>query len=204
MAIKASELMQQMMDAGAPMEAVVIALRAIEDAQAEIEAKRAAARDRKRRQRAKERDGECDEGVTVTGQSQDSHEDTPLSRPLSPQTPQTPTHTPVDNTPARKADKFPMPEFCRDEQTWRDFKQNRKAKRLPCTPSAHAKLIRDVHKLADEEWPPWRVFDEIVARGWGAAYEFRDDRKPRNDHRKQPNSGRNTAELAMQKLGHRQ
>ena len=200
MALKASELMQQMMDAGAPMEAVVIALRAIEDAQSELEAKRAAARERKRRQRAKAQDAERDEDVTVTGQSQDSHGTSPHPLPLSPQTPQTPTPAPVENTRAREADKFPCPEWC-DPAVWRDLKANRRTKRLTNTPTAHKRFVEAIEAMADEHWPPGRLVEAIAAKGWGGPHDPREARKPNNDNRKQANSGRNTADLARQKLG---
>ncbi|HEX8556429.1 MAG TPA: hypothetical protein VF695_17155, partial [Sphingomonas sp.] len=56
-----SDLMEAMAAAGAPMEAIVLAVRALEAKDAEIEARRAGDRERKRRQRA----------GTVTGQSRD-------------------------------------------------------------------------------------------------------------------------------------
>ncbi|MFX8477659.1 hypothetical protein ABTL82_19495, partial [Acinetobacter baumannii] len=66
--------MKAMADAGAPFEAILIAVRAIEDAEnraadatAAIEAQRAAAREKKRRQRALSRDS----GDDVPGQSRD-------------------------------------------------------------------------------------------------------------------------------------
>ena len=68
--MRPSELAQAMSDAGAPMAAILIALRAIEERDEQIEAKRTVERERKRRQRANA-DG------TVTGQSRDSHGDIP-------------------------------------------------------------------------------------------------------------------------------
>lgn len=60
-----ADLMQQMSDAGAPMEAILLAVRALEAKDADIEQRKANARDRKRRQRERDRD------VTVTRQSRD-------------------------------------------------------------------------------------------------------------------------------------
>lgn len=173
MSLKVSELMQAMADAGAPMEAILIAVRAIEAAQDCIEQKRAVERDRKRRQRERDNHG------TVTGQSQDSPVPPPLSRPPNENNSNPPTHTPPDvTTRARKADPFPKPEWC-SEQIWNDLKANRKAKRLPNTASAHAKLIRDLTAMADDDWPPGRLLEAIVARGWAAAYDPRDSRNDR-------------------------
>ena len=67
--------MQAMSDAGAPMDAILIAVRALEERDAEIDAKRAIERDRKRRQRQRDSHG------TVTGQSQDIPDSTPFPAP---------------------------------------------------------------------------------------------------------------------------
>lgn len=90
-------LIRRMAEAGAPAEAIALAVEAIEAAQAQIEAGRTAARDRKRRQRER--------NVTVTGQSRDMDVTVtphPPSLPSSPQTPQQPTHPPGEILPARK------------------------------------------------------------------------------------------------------
>jgi hypothetical protein len=90
-------LIRSMADAGAPPEAIALAVEAVEAAEAKVEAGRAAARERKRRQR--------DKGVTVTGQSRDTDvtvtAETP-SLPSSPQTPQQPTHPRGDISPVRE------------------------------------------------------------------------------------------------------
>ena len=75
-----ADLMEQLLEAGAPMEAVIIAVRAVEAKDAELAERKTNDRDRKRRQRARGRD----EDGTVTGQSRDEDgtvTDTPLSRP---------------------------------------------------------------------------------------------------------------------------
>lgn len=151
---------------------------------------RSAAAERQARYRARKAGKSQADAVTsdVTRDVTDG-DAAPLALPPKDNNSNPPTHTPEHTPRARKADDFPMPEFCRDEQTWRDFKANRKAKRLPCTPSAHAKLLRDIERLSDDEWPPGRLFEEIVARGWAAAHDPRETRKPSNDrpsHRPQP------------------
>lgn len=82
-------LIRSMSAAGAPAEAIALAVEAVEAVEGQLAAQRSAARDRKRAQRAKSKDSHG----TVTGQSEDSHVD-PRPLPLSPQTPQTPTPTP--------------------------------------------------------------------------------------------------------------
>lgn len=118
---------------------------------------------------------------TVTSDACDA--DPSLSRPLSPQTPLTPTHTHPDITPrARKGGDFPMLD-CTDADTWADFLRNRKAKRLPNTATARRKLESDLAEVsARTGWPPGEVFAACVAKGWGAIY---DPRETTNDRPKQ-------------------
>ena len=161
--------------AGAPPEAIALAVEAIENVQAEIERKRAVERDRKRRQRANGQDN----AGTVTGQSRDSHGDVPdkpLSRPPNEINSNPPTHTPGYIYPARaKPDDFPKLD-CASAPLWADFLTNRKRKRLPNTPSAHRKLIADLETMsARTGWPPGQVFEACVAKGWGAIYDPRDE-----------------------------
>jgi hypothetical protein len=64
---------------------------------------------------------------------------------------------------------------------WSDLLKNRKSKRLTNTATAHTKFIRDLMAMVDDEWPPGRLLEAIVARGWGGAYdprETRNDRQP--------------------------
>lgn len=126
---------------------------------------------------------------TVTSDACDA--DPSLSRPLSPQTPLTPTHTHPDITPrARKGGDFPMLD-CTDADTWADFLRNRKAKRLPNTATARRKLESDLADIsARTGWPPGEVFAACVAKGWGAIY---DPRETTNDRPKQrPSTARET------------
>lgn len=144
------------------------------------------AKDRERQARRRSRDvTECH----VT--KRDSVTDPSLSRPLSPQTPHTPTHTHPDITPrARKGGDFPMLD-CTDADTWADFLRNRKAKRLPNTATARRKLESDLAEVsARTGWPPGEVFAACVAKGWGAIY---DPRETTNDRPKQrPSTARET------------
>lgn len=115
--------------------------------------------------------------VTVT--ECDIEDDPSLSRPPNENNSNPPTHTHPDvTTRARKADPFPRPDWC-SEQIWNDLKANRKAKRLPNTASAHAKLLRDLEAMSDDDWPPGRLLEAIVARGWAAAYDPRENRNDR-------------------------
>lgn len=177
--MRASELVQAMTEAGAPMEAVLIALRALEAKDAEIASRDAATAAR----RAKDAERKRTERASVHGQSTDSprtvQDDPSLSLPPNENNSNPPTHTHPDvTTRARKADPFPRPDWC-SEQIWNDLKANRKAKRLPNTASAHAKLLRDLEAMSDDDWPPGRLLEAIVARGWAAAYDPRENRNDR-------------------------
>lgn len=104
-----------MSDAGAPPEAIALAVEEIEALQAALDARRSSDRDRKRSQRERLK------SANVTGHSEDSHgtvTPTPALDKVSPQTPnQTkPTPTPPYNPPAspkrgtRLANDFEPPE----------------------------------------------------------------------------------------------
>lgn len=115
-----------------------------------------------------ERNGR-DAGVTLVA---------PLSPP--PLTPPNPQISPPYNPPTTpelsrvpveraKADPFPRPEWV-DGQVWRDFLANRKRKKLANTATAHKRLMDDIHRHADDDWPPGRLLEAATARGWGAIY----------------------------------
>ncbi|HLZ78829.1 MAG TPA: hypothetical protein VKQ09_05770 [Sphingomonas sp.] len=72
------------------------------------------------------------------------------------------------------ADPFPRPDFA-DPQHWADFLANRKRKKLPNTATAHARLLSDIARLADEEWPPGRILQHAAERGWAGIYDPREN-----------------------------
>ncbi|WP_419828304.1 hypothetical protein [Sphingomonas sp.] len=49
---------------------------------------------------------------------------------------------------------------------WGGFLAHRKAKRETLTPRAYQLLCGKLARLADDEWPPGRIVDTIVERGW--------------------------------------
>lgn len=108
-------------------------------------------------------------------------------------------HTPGNNTRARKGrDDFPCPEWAEPE-IWRDLKRNRKTKRLTNTPTAHKRFVEAVEGMADASWPPGRLLEAIVAKGWGGAHDPREEPRNRTNARQQP-SNRNAADLTRAKL----
>lgn len=174
-----SALIRNMAAAGATVDAIALAVEAIECAQAEADAPRAAARERKRRQRERdrERDMSRDSHVTVTRQERD--EPAPAPSPLS--SPQPPQQTPhphphPEGTDARtrkvRSTAWPCPEGV-DPAHWTDMLANRKSKRLANTATAHAGVLRDLAKFSDEEWPPGRIVQHAAERGWGAIFDPR-------------------------------
>jgi hypothetical protein len=101
-------------------------------------------------------------------------------------------HTHPDMNPrARKADPFPRPGWCKEAQHWTDLKANRKAKRLPNTPTAYLKFLRDIEQWVEPGWPPGRLLEAIVGRGWASAQY--DPREIQNHGRSAPQSLRNDA-----------
>jgi hypothetical protein len=128
---------------------------------------RSAAAERQARYRA--RKAEAENVTRDVTRDNNSVTDPSLSRPPNENNSNPPTHTHPDiSTPRARSDPFPRPEWA-DPQHWTDLKANRKAKRLPNTPTAYAKFQRDIEKWVDGDWPPGRVLEAIAARGWASA-----------------------------------
>lgn len=175
--MKVSDLMQALSDAGAPMEAILIAVRALEEERGEIEKRRAGDRERKRRQRAKP----DNEDGTVTGQSRDMDGtvtvNPSLSLPPNEINSNPPTHTHPDNKPARegKSGTPAKPEGV-SEQTWADFRAHRRAKKAPLTVSAMTGITREAEKAG---WALEAALIETMASGWQSfKAQFVQDRRP--------------------------
>ncbi len=191
-------LLARLIEAGTPADLIEeVAMMIAEKRAADRAVEDARAKARERQARKRERDQSRD--VTECHVTECDGEATPLSAPPNDIYSNPPHLSPNSQTGAR--DAFPCPEWC-EPAVWADLKRNRKAKRLANTATAHSQFLRDIAKLATDEWPPGEVVRDIAARGWGGAYDPRNatnDRKPRND-RPAP-SNRNTAELALAKLG---
>lgn len=179
------------MAAGVTGEALVAAIAEMEAAQPkDAAAERRRAWDRERKRKAK--DAANSTGIPL--ESAESAETSSL--PLPPNeyisNPPTPTHPDRDTPPARKAARFPSAFPCpawADEPVWADLLKNRKAKRLPNTATAHRKFVQAVEVMADEAWPPGRLLEAIVARGWAGAYDPRENRNDRPVQSSQSASG---------------
>lgn len=218
-ALSLADLARRLADAGTPMEAIIMALEAVEAEQTRSAEGRAKAAERKRRQRERDADGavtrpsQDNQGDnhadgTVTGQSQDSHGDHPLSRPPNDIYSNPPTQTPGNITARETANEagnvFPRPDGV-DRALWADFRANRKAKKLSNTASAYAKFQRDLAaECARTGWPPGDVLRACVERGWGAIYKITEQnngQQRQSGHR--GGSTRDAARLALERLGQR-
>lgn len=89
--------------------------------------------------------------------------DAPLSLPPNENISNPPTHTPGNNTPARKGTgTIAKPDGVTD-QVWRDFLAHRKAKRATVTPTVIAGIGREAAKAG---WSMDAALAECVTRGW--------------------------------------
>lgn len=159
----APEVIDAMIAAGASAEVIAAAWKAdLAKEEAKVEDRRAKDRERQRRHRASR-------NVAVT--ACDSTDAPPAA--LDKETPPTPPKEINPTTPrtheGRGREAFPRPDWA-DRQVWSDLLANRRKKNLANTASAHRKLLADIAKLVDEDWPPGRVLEAAVSRGWGAIY----------------------------------
>lgn len=72
-----------------------------------------------------------------------------------------------------KANPFPRPVWA-EVSVWADFLTNRKLKRQPNTATAHKRFLNDVARLSNDEWPPPRLLEHAVAKGWAGIYDPRE------------------------------
>lgn len=157
--MKPSELVQAMIDAGATMEACVIALRALEERDQADDERRAKAAERKRKSRARKDDGR-DGHVTVTGQSQDTSppppEDKKVPDPKKTHTPSTPPKNPP--TGVKKGSRLP--------DDWRPTEAD-----LAWAESAYPG--RDFDHETEKFRDHWRAASgqNAVKRDWSAAWK---------------------------------
>lgn len=137
-------LIRRMTDAGAPPEAIAIAVEEIEAIQACLDARRTADRDRKRAQR------EAQKSANVTGHSGDSHGTvTGQTPPPNKETPQTPKE--INPRPCVRGTRARLG-YHRLPEGWRPSK--------PFPAPLQAKV---------DQWPPGALDDEIAAmKRWAA------------------------------------
>jgi len=84
---------------------------------------------------------------------------------------------------ARHIDHFAVCPPGVDPAHWRDFRENRRKKKLANTETAYQAQLRDLAKFSDDEWPPGRVLQHAAERGWGAIFDPRPTSRNFNGNR---------------------
>lgn len=97
---------------------------------------------------------------------------------------------------ASKPDPYPRPAGV-PAQAWADFLTNRRRKKMPNTASAYKRLLDDLDRLVDDDWPPGRLVEFAASRGWCGIYDPRTTSHERTDDRQRPQfAGKSTANAA--------
>lgn len=214
-----SQLMEAMAGAGAPFEAILIAIRALEEKDAEIAARDNAAAEKRARDAARKKASRGTSEETpgnVTGQSTDVPEtvldDPSLSRLPNENNSNPSTHTHPDNNSPREgtdpADAEAVPASQRkrqrkakpeavtpdrpedvSEQVWSDFLTHRRKLDADLTETALAGFRREA---ADVGWPLERAISESILRGWRGfkAKWVKDDERSTTGWGSSPGNGR--------------
>lgn len=98
---------------------------------------------------------------------------------------------------------WPCPEGV-DPAHWRDFKRNRKTRRLTNSETAYLGQLRELERLSDDEWPPGRLVQYAAEKGWGSINDPREQLHGRSDTlgRNQPADGlSSTARASLSVFG---
>lgn len=152
---------------------------------------RSAAAERQARYRAREKAKGYVDSVTrdVTRDGNSDVTKDPLSLPPNEKISNPPTHTPENNTHARKGPIFVCPNGV-DPAVWADFLKARKTKGCTNSATAYAKVLRDIAAVsATTGEPPGRVVEVAAERGWASINDWTEG-KPHNGtaNRKSPAS----------------
>lgn len=182
-----ADLLARLIACGTPAELVGEVAMALAKAEAaaaaQVEAAMAPTKGALRMRRYRERHTPSPSVTSDAGDAQvtESVTDPAPSPPplLSPQTPQT-TPPPLphpensdastrEGRPVRAKSRWPRampPPAGVSEEQWVGFIEHRKAKRQPLTDRAYQLLTNRLTEHANDEWPPGRIVDLIVERGW--------------------------------------
>ncbi len=191
-----ADLLARLIAAGTPADLVGEVAMALASARAEADAlaarrQRDAARQQDRRDRLRAASVSRDvKPCHVT--SRDIADETP-SPDKSPPDPQKLTPTPQahgEGAPTREAPgrAWACPDGV-DPGHWRDFRANRRRKRLTDTETAYAAQLRAIERYATAEWPPGRLVRHAAEMGWGKIVDpteiegHRNGKRPANDYR---------------------
>lgn len=158
-----SELMRAMADAGAPFEAILIAIQALDAKDAAIAAKDREQTEKRAKDAERKRQARSERGAfrrrprNIQGQSKDC----PMDPPIEDHTP--PVSSNDETSPARKSKtKPPAKPDCVTDATWRDFTDHRKRKG-GLTQTALEGIEREAKAAG---WPLEAALTEVVTRNW--------------------------------------
>lgn len=174
--------MQQMADAGAPMAAIVLAVRAIEERDQADAERRAKAAERKRNERERRRlereelkRQSRDSHATVTGLSGDPYLDgSPPSPLLNPNQVITPLSPPKKAKGKRSKLEFEPPDWVPLEP-WQAFVEHRQAMRsIPFTAAAAQGVVSKMDDLRGQGHCPEKLLRKAVMHGWRTVFEAED------------------------------
>lgn len=156
-----------------------IAVREAEEAE-KLEVKRAKARERQQQKRERDRNA-MSRNVTVT--ARDKRDASPNERDNLTPTQGLPQDADASLPQGAKRTIWVCPPGVNPDH-WRDFLKNRRTKHLTNSETAYRGQLRELEKLADDEWPPGRLVEYAAAKGWASIND------PRNDYGKRPHSER--------------
>lgn len=182
-----ADLLARLIAAGTPAELVGEVAMALATAQAQADAAgqptKGALRMRRYRQRHEaSRSVTCDASDAQVTQS-DVHP-SPDKSPPDPQklTPTPHTHEgPAPDAPAT-ARAWACPDGV-DPEHWRDFRANRRKRRLTDTETAYRGQLKLLAQFATAEWPPGRLVEKSAEKGWGTIVDPSEYEDQSNGHR---------------------
>jgi hypothetical protein len=158
--VNASELMQALSDAGAPLEAIIIAVRALDEKDAEIRARDDAAKEKRAADAARKREERAAGKASKDGPRtrRGRGEDAPLNDNI--------LIPPAEVKTSAKRASFDLPDWVPEEE-WADFDEMRRAMpKVPWRPAAKRGVIAELEKLRGEGHCPAKLLRKAVTRGW--------------------------------------
>lgn len=182
-----ADLLARLIAAGTPADLVGEVAMALATAQAQAEAAGQPSKGTLRMRRYRERHQASHSVTCDAGDAQVTLGDANPSPDKSPPDPQKLTPTPhTHEGPAPDAPATPRAWACPadvDPGHWRDFRANRRKKRLTDTATAYAAQLRLLERFATAEWPPGRLVEKAAEKGWGTIVDPTEYEDQGNGHR---------------------
>ncbi|KTF68667.1 hypothetical protein ACNFJ7_02125 [Sphingomonas sp. HT-1] len=182
-----ADLLARLIAAGTPADLVGEVAMALATAQAQAQAATQPTKGALRMRRYRERH-EASPSVTCdASDAQVTHSDADPSPNKSPPDPQKLTPTPhTHEGPAPDAPATARAWACPagvDPEHWRDFRANRRKKRLTDTDTAYRGQLKLLAQFATAEWPPGRLVEKAAEKGWGTIVDPSEYEDQSNGHR---------------------